>query len=221
MGLAVYGLYLCVRQAVVNERGKLQAIRNAERVAQLEDRTGIHVEPHLQRLVLPYPRLLHALNAAYAVLNVGLTVGWLISLFRRRHPAYHRLRRATSLATLGALPAFLFFPCAPPRKLDYIVDTIADVSGVDLESSPIGKLYDPIAAMPSIHVAYAVVTGYGLAQTSPRGRVRALGRVYALLVSFIVFVTGNHYVLDAIVGGVLGGAALKIARWLSQEEARR
>ena len=216
MGLAVYGAYLCVRAAVVNERGERQAIRNAERVVELEKRVGIHVEPQLQKLMLPYPRLLHVMGVAYATLNVGLTVGWLIGMFRRRDPQFRRLRRATAIATLGAQPAFLLFPCAPPRKLDHIADTIADISGVDLESGLVGKLYDPIAAMPSIHVAYAVVTGHGLAQTSPRRVVRLLGKAYVPFVSLIVFVTGNHYVLDVLAGGALGTAALRIARWLSR-----
>ena len=79
-----------------------------------------------------------------------------------------------------------------------------------------GLLYDPIAAMPSIHVTYAVVTGYGLAQTSPHSWVRAIGKMYPPFVACTVFVTGNHYVLDAVAGGILGTVSLKIARWLSR-----
>ncbi|MFQ5426598.1 MAG: phosphatase PAP2 family protein, partial [Gaiellales bacterium] len=177
---------------------------------------GLDVEPRLQQLMLPYPRVLHTLSAAYAVANVGLTVGWLVLMFRQRHPDFHRLRRTTVLATMAAQPVFLFFPCAPPRRLDHIVDTIADVTGVDLESGLIGQLYIPIAAMPSIHVTYAVITGHGLAQTSRSPLVRSLGKAYATLVAFVVFVTGNHYVLDAIVGGMLGGVALRTAHRLSR-----
>ena len=58
-------------------------------------------------------------------------------------------------------PIFFLFPCAPPRSLDHFVDTIADVSGIDLDSGVVAQLYDPLAAMPSIHVAYAVVTAAG------------------------------------------------------------
>jgi hypothetical protein len=214
IGLGVYALYLLVRHAVVNERGRLRAARNAERIVALERRLRIHVEPQLQALLLPRRRLVAVLNVAYVTLNVGLTVGWLMRLFHRRDPGFHLLRRAAVATTLGAQPVFLLFPVAPPRTLDHFVDTIADVSGVDLDSGLIAHLYDPIAAMPSIHVAYAVVTATGIARTSRSPLARALAPAYPPAVALVVFATANHYVLDAVAGAALGGAALRLARFL-------
>src|ERR671923_187361 len=189
LGLGVYGVYLLVRRAVVHERGRAQAARNAERIVALERRLGLHVEPVLQAVLLPRRRLVAVLNVAYVTLNVGLTVGWLIRLFRRRDPEFHRLRRAAVVTTLGAQPFFLFFPCAPPRTLDHFVDTIVEVSGVDLDRGFIAQLYDPLAAMPSIHVAYAVVTAAGIAETSRSRLGRALAPAYPPLVSLVVLAT--------------------------------
>jgi PAP2 superfamily protein len=214
IGLGVYAAYLLVRHLVVNDEGRHLAARNAERIVALERRLGIHVEPELQSLLLPRRRVLAVLNVAYVTLNVGLTVGWLIRLFRRRHPGFHRVRRATVLATLGAQPVFLLFPVAPPRTLDHLVDTIADVSGVDLDAGLIARLYDPIAAMPSIHVTYAVITAAGIAETTDSALARALAPAYPPLVAAVVFVTANHYVLDAIAGAALGLGALRLARML-------
>ena len=215
LGLSVYATYLVVRRLVVTPEGRRKAAANAERIVALERRLGIHVEPQLQAALLPRRRLVAVLNVAYATLNVGLTVGWLIRLFGRRDPRFHRLRRATVLATLGAQPVFLFFPVAPPRTLDHFVDTIADVSGLDLDTGLVAKLYDPIAAMPSIHVTYAVVTAAGIAQTSESAVARALAPAYPPLVALVVFVTANHYVLDAVAGATLGLAALRIGRRLA------
>jgi hypothetical protein len=214
IGLGVYALYLLVRRAVVNERGRAQAARNAERIVALERRLGLHVEPRLQGLLLPRRRLIAVLNVAYVTLNVGLTVGWLIRLFRRRDPAFHRLRRAAAFATLGAQPVFLLFPVAPPRTLEHFVDTIEEVSGIDLDRGLIAQLYDPIAAMPSIHVAYAVVTAAGIVETTESPLARSLAPAYPPLVAVVVFATANHYVLDAVAGGALALAALRIARRL-------
>jgi PAP2 superfamily len=214
IGLGVYGAYLLVRRLIVDEEGRRLADRNAERIVAVEQKLGIHVEPELQALLLPRRRVVAILNVAYVTLNVGLTIGWLIRLFRRRHPAFHRLRRATALATLGAQPVFLLFPVSPPRTLEHFVDTIADVSGVDLDTGLIAKLYDPIAAMPSIHVAYAVVTAAGIAETSSSALVRGLAPAYPPLVAAVVFTTANHYVLDAIAGAALGLGALRLARLL-------
>jgi hypothetical protein len=215
LGLSVYASYLVVRKLVVTPEGRRKAAANAERIVGLERRLGIHVEPELQAALLPQRRLVAVLNVAYATLNVGLTVGWLMRLFHRRDPQFHRLRRAAVLATLGAQPVFLLFPVAPPRALDHFVDTIADVSGFDLDSGLIAKLYDPIAAMPSIHVTYAVLTAAGIAETSESALARALAPAYPPLVTLVVFVTANHYVVDAVAGATLGLAALRLARRLS------
>jgi hypothetical protein len=214
LGLGVYAAYLLVRRLVVNEEGRRRAARNAERVVVLERRLGLHVEPELQAVLLPQRRLVAILNVAYVTLNVGLTVGWLMRLFHRRHPDFHRLRRSAVLATVGAQPVFLLFPVAPPRTLDHFVDTIADVSGVDLDAGLISKLYDPIAAMPSIHLTYAVVTAAGIAETSGSAVARALAPAYPPLVALVVLSTANHYVLDAIAGAALGLGALRLARLL-------
>jgi PAP2 superfamily len=214
IGLSVYALYLLGSRLKRSERARLVAARNAERVVALERRLGIHVEPALQELVLPRRRLVAVLNVAYVTLNVALTVGWLMLLYRRRDPDFHRLRRAAVLTTLGAQPVFVLFPCAPPRSLDHFVDTIVEVSGIDLDSGLVAQLYDPLAAMPSIHVAYAVVTAAGIRQTSRSPVLRAAAPAYPPLVALVVFATANHYVLDAVAGAALGGLALRLARLL-------
>lgn len=212
IGLGLYAVYLLVRRAALAGDGRERADRNAQRIVELEERLGIHVEPRLQQLILPRRRLIAALNVGYATLNVGATVVWLARLYRRRDPAYRHFRRAAVLAVLGAQPIFLFFPVAPPRKLGHLVDTMADVSGFDLDSGLIEKLYHPLAAMPSIHVTIAVVTAAGIRATSPRPMARGLARLYPPAVATVVFLTANHYVVDAVAGGVLGRAALRGAR---------
>ncbi len=212
IGVGVYAAYLLVRQIKLRGGARARAARNAERLVALERRLGLHVEPALQRALLPRTRLVAVLNVAYVTLNVGLTVGWLIRLFRRRDAEFHPLRRAAVLATLGAEPVFLLFPVAPPRTLEHFVDTIADVSGFDLDRGLVAELYDPIAAMPSIHVAYAVVTASGIAATAGNAWVRRAAPAYPPLVALVVFATANHYLLDAVAGAILAAAALRFAR---------
>ena len=215
IGLGVYAVYLAARRVKLERGARERATRNAERIVALERRLGIDVERPLQQRLLPRKRLVAALNVAYVTLNVGLTVGWLMRLYRRRDPEFHRLRRAAVLATLGAQPAFLLFPVAPPRTLEHFVDTIAEVSGVDLDRGLVAELYDPIAAMPSIHVAYAVVTAAGISATSASPWIRRAAPGYPPLVALVIFATANHYVVDAIAGAALAVAALRIAGHLS------
>jgi hypothetical protein len=207
IGALVYGLYLVVRNLVLARDGRERARRNATRVVLLEERLGTHVEPAIQRMLLRYPRLLHGLNVGYGLFNVTLTVGWLVYLYRRRDPRYHALRKTCALAHVGAQPVFLLFPCAPPRVLDGFVDTLSEISGIDLEHPFLVRFYNPVAAMPSLHVAYAVVTGCAMAERSQSPLARSLAYTYPALVSVVVAGTGNHYVLDAVAGAGLGAAA--------------
>jgi hypothetical protein len=220
LGLGLYAVYLTVRRLALAGEGRARAEYNAQRVVAAEERLGLHVEPRLQQLVLPSRKIVQALNLGYATLNVGLTVGWLIVLFRRRHPLFHRYRRTALVTVLGAQPVFLLFPVAPPRKLEHLVDTIAEVSGFDLDTGLIEKLYHPLAALPSIHVAIAEVTAAGLRDTTRSPAVRALAPLYPPLVAAVVLLTANHYVVDVLAGSALGRAALRIARLFERPPQR-
>jgi len=211
LGLAVYGLYLLVRSLVLRRDGRARARENAERIVACEERLGLKVEPAVQHALLHYPRLVHGLNVGYGLFNVTLTVGWLAVLFRRRDAGYHRFRRACLLAHVGAQPVFFLLPTTPPRVLDGFVDTMSEVSGLDLEHPFLLRFYNPVAAMPSLHVAFAVVTGAEIAARSDSGLVKTFARSYAPLVATVVAGTGNHYVLDAVAGAALG----RTARWLA------
>ena len=211
LGLVVYAMYLLVRKLVLDSGGRERARRNGGRVVALEERLAIQVEPVVQRALLRFPRVVQGLNVGYAVFNVGLTVGWLVALYRRRDPGYHALRRACVLVHLGAEPIFLLFPTAPPRALEGFVDTISEVSGFDLEHPLLVRFYNPVAAMPSLHVAFATLTGAAIAERVESPAAKVAAHAYAPLVALVVAGTGNHYVLDAVAGAALGVAARKLA----------
>jgi hypothetical protein len=210
-GVLAYALYLLVRGVVLERDGRARARRNAERVVALERRLRLDVEAALQRALLRFPRLVVGLNVGYAIFNVSLTVGWLVLLFRRRDEGYHRLRRACLLAHVGAQPVFFLLPTAPPRVLDGFVDTLSELSGLDLEHRLLVRLYNPIAAMPSLHVAFAVVTASTMASRTTRPAGKALAYAYPGVVSVVVAGTGNHYTLDAVAGAALGAVATRMS----------
>jgi hypothetical protein len=211
IGLGTYAGYLAVRRMVWHESGRARAARNAKRIAELQRRVVGDVERRLQGLATRAPRVVDGLNAAYAVGNVGVTVGSLIRWYARRDPAFARERRAAVAAFAAAWPVFLAFPTAPPRRQGDAVDTLA-ARGLDLEHPLVVRFYNPIAAMPSYHVAFAVVTAGGFAERAAgrAGRMAAYG--YAPLVAFVVVVTGNHYVADVVAGAGLGLLARRLTR---------
>lgn len=210
LGLACYAGYLLVRRGVLTPAGRARAQRNAHRIVAAERWLRLDLEPRVQARALRAPRTLHAVNVAYGALNVSLSVGWLLLLHRRGDPGFRRERRAAALAFAAALPVFLAFPTAPPRTLEGFVDTLAR-SGVDLEHPLLVRFYNPVAAMPSHHTAFAVVTGAGLAARSA-GLHRAGWAAYPPLVGLVVVATGNHFVLDVAAGAALGVLARRLTR---------
>jgi hypothetical protein len=207
LGLGAYALYLVVGRLVLRRAGRVRARANAERILALEERLGVDVEPVVQRALLRFPRLVQGLNVGYGVFNVTLTIGWLVVLYRRRDDGYHRFRRTCLLAHVCAQPVFFLLPTAPPRVLDGFVDTLSEVSGLDLEHPFLLRFYNPVAAMPSLHVAFAVVTGAEIAGRTESRVLRVAAHTYAPLVATVVAGTGNHFVLDAVAGAALGAVA--------------
>jgi membrane-associated phospholipid phosphatase len=210
LGLVAYGAYLVVRRAVLTPGGRRRAHANAKRVIRLERRLAVDLEGRVQQAVVPAPRLVRGLNAGYAALNVGFSAGWLALLFCRRDPAFARERRAALAAFLGPLPIFLAFPTAPPRTQEGYVDTLGG-AGIDIEHPLLVRFYNPVAALPSHHAAFAVVTAGGLAGRT-RGARRAAWAAYPPVVACVVVATANHYVLDVAAGAALGLAARRLTR---------
>jgi membrane-associated phospholipid phosphatase len=211
VGLGAYAAYLLVRHRVWNDGGRLKAQRNAERVLAFEQRIHINRESAVQQWTSRIPRLVDVFNAGYAAGNVGLTVGWLIRLHHRGDTRYRRERNAALVAFVGSLPVFALLPTAPPRTMDGFIDTLA-TRGLRLDHPLLVRFYNPIAAMPSQHVAFAVVTGLGLAGRSRSPRRRALWRAYPLGVALAVVATGNHFASDVAAGAALGGIARTATR---------
>jgi hypothetical protein len=95
--------------------------------------------------------------------------------------------------------------------LDGYVDTLSEVSGVDLEHPLLVRFFNPVAAMPSLHVAFATITGAAMAESAGSRAGSTAAHAYPLLVTLVVAGTGNHYVLDAVAGAAIGRAAWSLA----------
>jgi membrane-associated phospholipid phosphatase len=72
-----------------------------------------------------------------------------------------------------------------------------------------------LAAMPSLHIAWAVWCSLVIWRISERRWLRALAVLYPCLTAFAVLATGNHFVLD-IAGGLLVAAVAAAVVWLAR-----
>ena len=120
-----------------------------------------------------------------------------------------------------ALVLYAAYPTAPPRLAGLgIADTVTDHAGINLNSELLGQLYNPIAAVPSLHFGYALIVGVTVALLAPHVVVRALGAVYPLVMLFVIIATGNHFWIDAAVGGLVVAVAWLLSQTGASAERR-
>ncbi len=195
------------------------AYAHAESLWRFERWVHLPNEASVQQLALHWPRLVDLANLHYQVGYVISLVGSLVWIYWR-HPRYYIwYRRFLTLATGLGLLGQIFYPMAPPRLLpgDDVVDT-AVIYGHAV-FGPVGTgLANQFAAMPSLHVGWALAVAVG-AIVILRSPWRWLFLLHPVLTLAVVVVTGNHYWTDGIVASVIVLVALWISRlWLPQEE---
>jgi hypothetical protein len=114
------------------------------------------------------------------------------------------VRNALVIATGLSLVAYTVFPAAPPRLAGLgFVDTVTSAHAREPELRPPGSLYNPFAAVPSMHFGYALLVGVVLVTTASNRWVRLIGALYPPFMLFDIVATGNHFVFDAAAGGLV------------------
>lgn len=215
--LALYGAYEVARGLVAGESG--EAVRHARDLVALERSLHLFVEGRLQEAAHAFPGLIDLLSVSYLTLHLAGTVAVLLWLHRRRPAAFPLVRTTLLLASALALVGYLVFPTAPPRLSGIgIADTVSG-DHVDLNTGLVSSLYNPYAAVPSMHVGYALVVAASLLRYG-RGRLgRFVGVLYPPFVLLVVVATGNHFLLDALAGAVVVGLAAGASRLLVRARA--
>jgi hypothetical protein len=157
----------------------------------------------------------------YATTHYLVTVVVLIWLYRRSATEYVTARRALVLATVAGLCFYLLAPTAPPRLVDGLYTDIlslhADAGwwGADA-SAPrgFGGWTNELAAFPSLHAGWALWVALVLIRAGVPRLMRLAGIAYALIMAVVIVGTGNHWVLDAIVGWIIVAMAfVGVAAW--------
>jgi membrane-associated phospholipid phosphatase len=109
-----------------------------------------------------------------------------------------------------ALIVFMLFPLSSPFAISaHLVNTIQQYGPSYYGSDSMAVYYNTNAAMPSLHFSWTVILGVLFAKTF-KGWFKLLSIAYPVMTFFAITLTGNHYILDAIAGGVLAAAAFAI-----------
>lgn len=203
---AAYYAYRLVRGVVDGEASL--AFENARLLVDAERTLGLFFEPALQTWALGQSWVADGASWIYVHTHVVVTTGFLIWLYLARNSAFYCVRNMFLIAMGIALVGYVAFPAAPPRLLPEwgFSDTVVGLVG---EKAARGAefLYNPFAAVPSMHVAFALLVGVPAMLLVRRRGLKVLWAAYPLLVTFVVVVTGNHFWLDAVLGAAVAAAS--------------
>ena len=217
--IALYVVYELVR-GIGGENWKAARLHTEDIVA-LERHLGLFWERGIQHASMDVPGLAAVLGFLYLALHLVGTSAFLVWVYRKRRPAFAMVRTTIMVATGLALVGYVLYPAAPPRLADLgFADAVSSHTKLNLSSDVLGALYNPIAAVPSLHFGYSVIVGVGLAVLARRRWVKVLGALYPAAMLYIIVATGNHFFVDALLGGAVVVAAWFVARALARAERR-
>jgi hypothetical protein len=209
LALAAVEAYELVRHALTPNWPL--ARRHARDVAELERLAHVGWEAPFQHAFLGAPDLVRVLNVFYVAGHFLVTAVFLAWLYHRSRAAFGRFRNVLLVTTALALAVHWSFPTAPPRLADVgVVDTLQRLSGLDIGSPASTGFSDPVAAVPSLHAAWALCVGIGLAVHGRSRAWRTIGTVYPGAVVLATIVTGNHFLFDAVAGMAVLGLAFAL-----------
>ncbi|CAM5371860.1 MULTISPECIES: phosphatase PAP2 family protein [Streptomyces] len=216
--LLVYGCYSAGRLLA---RGDVAgAVDHGLAILRVEKALRLNAEHPLNRLFTREPWLGVPADFWYASLHYLVTPVILVWLFRARARHYRAARTWLMTSTFIGLIGFTLLPTCPPRLLSAghgFVDTMAQYSAYGWwggeASAPrgMGGMTNQYAAMPSLHVGWALWCGVMLWRYGGTRLTKVLGVVYPLVTALVVMGTANHYFLDAVAGVAVMGVGLLLA----------
>jgi hypothetical protein len=212
---AVYVFYDASRLIVEGDHDA--AFAHGRELLHFEQRLHIAPEHALSRLFTAHIALGLPADYFYATLHYIVTPWVLIWLWRRYPASYSSARTVIICTTIIGLVGFSVYPVAPPRLVGSFPDTMAHFAHwgwwSTAGSAPrgLGQDTNQYAAMPSLHVGWALWAGWQMYKHGQHRITRWAGIAYPFVLSVVVVATANHYLLDAVAGFVVVGLGALLA----------
>jgi hypothetical protein len=203
---SAYYLYRLVRGFVDGDVHT--AFNNARTLVDVERGLHLFFEPGLQAWATGESWIVHSASWMYVNSHFTVTITFLVWLYLARNHAFYFVRNMFMVAMALALAGYMLFPTAPPRFLPEwgFTDTVATFFGTSVSQSA-DVLYNPFAAVPSMHVAFALMIAVPAVKLVKLRALKVLWAIYPVVVTFVVIVTANHFWLDAALGAAVAAAS--------------
>ncbi len=215
---AAYLAYRLVRGLVEGDANA--AFAHARDLISLERTLHVFVEPSIQAWASGSHFVMVVSSWLYVNAQTSVTIAALVYLYLRHNRNFYFVRNMFMVAMAIALAGYAIFPTAPPRFMPEwgFIDTVANVTGVHVShaSASLNALTNLYAAVPSMHVAFALMIGWTLARLVGWRLVRVMWLLYPFVVAFVIVVTANHFIIDALLGALTAGVSAYAASWLAR-----
>jgi hypothetical protein len=189
------------------------ALAHARDILSLEQTLHIDPERSLDHWLAGHHTLGLVLSYYYDNAHFVVTLGLLGFLWWKRADIYRPLRNSLVLVNVLAFIVFWRFPVAPPRMLPGFTDVVAATHTIgSWHTGALASQANQLAAMPSLHIAWAVWCTLVVWRISTRGWLRALAVIYPFVTALAVLSTGNHFVLDVLGGLVTIAVSVAVVR---------
>jgi hypothetical protein len=218
LGIFVFAdlLYETVRG--VAESNEAVPFENARNIISTEKTLHFFVEQSVQTWAMGHRFIIDWANFMYVNSHFVITTSALVWLYLRHNDRFYFVRNMFVVAMGLALIGYVLLPTAPPRFFPELgfVDTLSYYVNVKHDSGFVTLFFNPYAAVPSMHVCFALLIAVPSVLIVKRKVFKALWAIYPLAVAFVVVVTGNHWIMDALAGAAVAAtAAIVSARVLS------
>ena len=191
---------------------------HARDLVSAERSLGLLFEPSVQHWAVSAGWPAEVARWGYANLHFKGSCLMLAILYFGYRGSFGFVRNAVFAAMAISVLGYALFPTAPPRFLPELgLDPSSAVTGNNpLLSNPGDPLFNPFAAVPSMHVGLSVILAWSLAMLVRPRALKAALFAYPLLMTYVVVASGNHFWLDAVFGlltaALAVGAAMLLAR---------
>jgi hypothetical protein len=206
-----YMLYRLVRGLA--DARTAAAFQHARELIGVERALHFFVEPSVQAWASGSHLLMEASTWLYLTAQSSVLIGVLLYLYMFHNRSFYFVRNMLMVAMGVALVGYVAFPTAPPRFLPEwgFFDSVADFTGVPATTASVNALFNPYAAIPSMHVAFALMLGWPLARLTRHRAVRAFWVCYPFVITFVTVATANHFLADAILGALTAAFSAYVA----------
>ncbi|MDI2131969.1 phosphatase PAP2 family protein [Yinghuangia seranimata] len=206
-----------LRESIPHQRE--QATDNARTIVRIEEFLHIDVEAAVNRLALRSHGLFRLMQDYYREMHYTVPVLVLAWLYMRHPTRYRTARTVLALTTGLALVGFWLFPLCPPRLYPGS-GLISSLPGSPPNYIFATNLINKYAAMPSLHIGWALWCAVTVACVVRQRWVKAAVFAYPTATLFVVVGTANHWVLDGVGAAVALGVAVLGQRALTGRRLR-